>query len=59
MGKQIYRLALPYADRLYITHVNKDYEGDVYFPEIDYQHYRVIEENIVDELVFRIYEKVK
>ena len=58
-GKQIYRLALPYADRLYITHVNRDYEGDVYFPEIDYQHYRVIEENIVDELVFRIYEKVK
>ena len=58
-GKQIYHLALPYADRLYITHVNKDYEGDVYFPEIDYQQYQVIYENIVGELVFRIYEKVK
>ena len=58
-GKQIYQLALPYADRLYITHINKDYAGDVYFPEIDYQKYQIISEKNSGELLFRIYEKVK
>ena len=36
-GKEIYDLALPYCERLYITIINKSYEGDVYFPEIDYE----------------------
>ena len=41
-GLQIYKLALPYADRLYITHINKEYEGDVFFPEIDFANYKLI-----------------
>ncbi len=34
-GAGIYKDALPYADRLYLTRVSGDYEGDVYFPEFD------------------------
>lgn len=34
-GGQIYRQALPFADRLYVTHVMADVEGDTRFPEID------------------------
>ncbi|MFI3279035.1 MAG: dihydrofolate reductase [Rikenellaceae bacterium] len=31
-GAQIYALALPLSDRMYITHVGGDFEGDTHFP---------------------------
>ena len=34
-GAELYALALPLADRLYMTVVHADVEGDVYFPEFD------------------------
>lgn len=34
-GSEIFRLTLPVADRLYLTRVEADVEGDVHFPEID------------------------
>ena len=34
-GGEIYRAALPLADRLYITHVEAAPEGDTTFPDID------------------------
>jgi dihydrofolate reductase len=34
-GAEIYRLALPRADRLVITEVRASFEGDVYLPEWD------------------------
>jgi dihydrofolate reductase len=33
-GAEIYKEALPYADKLYLTLINGDFEGDVFFPEI-------------------------
>jgi dihydrofolate reductase len=32
-GGEIYRQAMPIADRLYLTRVSADYEGNTYFPE--------------------------
>ncbi len=32
-GGQIYREALPLADRLYITRIHQAFEGDTFFPE--------------------------
>ncbi len=58
-GKQIYTLSLPYADRLYITHVNHPYEGNVFFPEIDYTKYNKIQEKVSGDLSFCIYERIK
>ncbi|MCZ6726224.1 MAG: dihydrofolate reductase [Acidobacteria bacterium] len=34
-GAAIYALALPVADRLYLTRIHADIDGDVYFPELD------------------------
>ena len=34
-GGEIYRLAMERADRLYVTHVDAEPEGDTFFPEID------------------------
>ena len=33
-GEELYRQALPLADRLYLTEIGKDFEGDAFFPEI-------------------------
>jgi dihydrofolate reductase len=42
-GGEIYRLALPYTDRLYLTLVDDDTEGDAYFPSYD-EFTKVLEE---------------
>lgn len=34
-GAEIYKMALPKTTRLYLTIVNKECEGDTFFPEID------------------------
>ena len=34
-GAELYRLALPRADRLLITEIDHDFEGDTYFPAPD------------------------
>lgn len=41
-GAQIYTQALPLADRIYLTVIDKEYEGDTSFPEIDYSAWREI-----------------
>ena len=33
-GATIYKLLMPYVNKLYITKINHDFEGDVYFQEI-------------------------
>jgi dihydrofolate reductase len=34
-GAEIFRQALPMCDRLYITEIQRDFEGDVLFPEFN------------------------
>ena len=33
-GEEIYRQTLPYADRIELTLINKNFDGDAFFPEI-------------------------
>jgi dihydrofolate reductase len=41
-GASIYRQFLPLADRLYLTKVHRSFDGDVYFPEIDFNEWKLI-----------------
>ena len=34
-GATMYKLLMPYCTKMYITEIDKDFEGDVSFPEID------------------------
>jgi dihydrofolate reductase len=34
-GEQIYRMTIDLADRIYLTQVDTDVEGDAFFPDID------------------------
>ncbi|OGZ00162.1 MAG: dihydrofolate reductase [Candidatus Liptonbacteria bacterium RIFCSPLOWO2_01_FULL_52_25] len=40
-GAEIYREAMPRVDKLYVTLIDRDFEGDAYFPEIDPNEWRV------------------
>ncbi len=43
-GAEIYKLFLPLAEKLYITKVHHNFEGDTFFPEIDFSEWKI--ENI-------------
>ena len=34
-GAEIYQQFLPYADRMYLTYIDQDFDGDAYFPLFD------------------------
>ncbi len=38
-GGEIYHMFLPLADRIYLTEVNLEVEGDTYFPTLDSGHW--------------------
>lgn len=42
-GATMYRLLMPYCTKMYITEINKEFEGDVSFPEIDLNKWEEIE----------------
>lgn len=51
-GGEIYNLLFPYAKKLYLTKVNKNFEGDTYFPNIDFNEWTIVEsssEKVNDE----------
>lgn len=50
-GASVYKQFLPLANKMYLTLIDADFEGDVYFPEFDWHDWREIEriENQPDE----------
>lgn len=58
-GKTIYKLMLPYADRLYITYVLKRHDGNVYFPKFDLSLFKCIDKKFDENLIFATYERKK
>lgn len=62
-GEQIYRRALPLADRVYLTRVALEVEGDAHFPELAPQQWRLTEEwpgpaGAAIDHVYQRYERV-
>lgn len=39
-GGEVYKLALPIAQKMYLTEIRADIEGDVFFPEFDKSEWR-------------------
>ena len=38
-GSELYRLALPVADMLFLTEIDAEFKGDTFFPEINYEEW--------------------
>lgn len=52
-GAGIYKEGLPYADKLFITEVELEIEGDTFFPEFDETLYtKTIDERVEGEIPF-------
>ncbi len=65
-GAQIYAQTLSIADRIYITRVHKDYEGDTLFPQWDQQGWVLTQsehhecgKSYPDAFTFELYERSK
>ncbi len=63
-GAMIYNLLMPYVNKMYITQIDKDFEGDAFFPRIDETKWKEVErekgvkdENNNLEYEFITYEK--
>jgi len=42
-GAEVYALLLPQADKLYITHIDAECEGDAWFPALDLAAWQLLE----------------
>ncbi len=58
-GATIYKLSLPYADRLYISFIKGSHDGDRYFPQINFDNYKLIWENNTELVRYTLFEKVR
>lgn len=63
-GRTVYGLFLPYVDKLYITWVKSNVDGDVFFPEFDLDDFievsrnnRLSDEKNKYDLDFTVYER--
>jgi dihydrofolate reductase len=45
-GASVYELFLPVAQFMYLTHVEGDFHGDVLFPKVRWEQWRVVREEI-------------
>ena len=63
-GAQIYSQTIDYWDRLYITEIDAEFEGDVFFPRIDMKQWTLksvkvlpISDKNIYELRFKMYDR--
>lgn len=63
-GASLYRESLPRADRLYLTRVHADVEGDATFPEVAWSDWKLVREETHEAddrhayaFSFRVYER--
>ncbi|NTW33800.1 MAG: dihydrofolate reductase [Bacteroidetes bacterium] len=65
-GSSVYNQFLPFANKLYLTKINKNFDADCFFPEIDYTQWKLIssvdfepDEKNDFSYSYLIYERVK
>ncbi|MHB1483557.1 MAG: dihydrofolate reductase [Saccharofermentanales bacterium] len=56
-GGEIFRQMLPLADRIYMTEIKDDAEGDVFFPETDPAHWKEVSREVHDTFDFVVYDR--
>ncbi|AKS38337.1 dihydrofolate reductase [Anoxybacillus gonensis] len=63
-GAQVFEQAMPFADQLYVTHIDETFTGDTFFPPIDEKQWvlRTVRQGVQDEKnryphTFCIYER--
>lgn len=61
-GSKIYEECIKYCDKLYITEICNIIEGDTYFPDIDYNQWKIESEYYDFEndfkIIYRVYSRI-
>jgi len=57
-GQSLYQQFLPLATHLYLTHVKGIYEGDKFFPDINYDNWKVIKSSDHEHFLFVDYKRI-
>lgn len=58
-GSEIYKIAFNLVDRMYITVINREVDGDTYFPDFNGHEWREIEKTKLGDLTFKVLERIK
>ena len=58
-GGEIYRATLPKADRMILSYIHAEYEGDAYFPEFDEREWVITQKEPHDQFTVVYYERKK
>ena len=65
-GAMIYNLLMPYVKKMYVTEIDKDFEGDTFFPKINEETWKEVsrekgtpEAESGLQYSFAVYERVK
>jgi dihydrofolate reductase len=60
-GAQIYELTLPWVQRIYLTKVHRSIEGDAFYPKVDQDIFKIVEEspgqNVDPQITFMRFER--
>jgi len=57
-GSEVYKAALPFVRKMYLTEIQREIPGDTFFPDFEELEWRETERQEKGELVFRVLEKV-
>ncbi len=61
-GAQIYAAAMPYTQRLYLTRIERDFDGDTFFPALDDKDWKLVSSEPHDgdpAYAFTVLERVR
>ena len=56
-GAEIYRQSIPIANRMVLSRIKGDYDGDTYFPEFDESEWRLTRKEERDEFTLLVYDR--
>jgi len=63
-GGEVYNQTKEYWDRMYITEINQEFEGDVFFPKMDLEKWKLLSSECFDkndkneyDFCFNLYER--
>ncbi len=56
-GSRVFAESLPIVDRMLVSHVKKDYDGDIFFPEVDFSQWSVESRQDFPEFELVVYKR--
>jgi dihydrofolate reductase len=54
-GSSLYELFMPHCSELYISHIKKLYQGDTYFPKINFDKWEIYYTKEYKDFIFKKY----